>query len=348
MNNSLVSIIVPVYKVERFIQKCIRSIINQSYPNIEIILVDDGSPDKCPQICDKLAEEDTKIKVIHKKNEGVTKARIEGFKASEGEYVFFVDADDTLEAYAIEELLKNSQKYDADISICQVNILYDNKIIPQFRNVKYGYYSKEDIINLLGRNFLYDEKTNRSGIPLYLWGKLYKRKLLIDKLETGIGFWYGEDMITIFSVIKESNNMYISDKPLYNYVQNPSQVTQKPFINLFPQYVKIWQYFEDTDVESYLKTQLPRRMWLFITKGLNESCKKEKDYQLFKRLFYLIRNTPIVLRQISKSNLLYLQTPTSKILYFCFKKSIPWLYYFLVKNNIIIKLRRIIKLNKNC
>ena len=339
----LVSVIVPVYKAEQYLDRCVTSIVCQTYSYLEIILVNDGSPDRCPQICNKLSKEDTRIKVIHKKNEGVTKARIDGFNASEGEYVLFIDADDTLHVNAIEELLNCSQEYNADISVCQVNIVYDNKTTPQYRNVKYGYYSKEDITNLLGNNYLYDAKTHRSGCPLYLWGKLYKRNLLVNKLETGIGFWYGEDMITIFSVMKESNNMYISDKPLYNYVQNPSQVTQKSFKDLFPQYVKVWNYFEETDKELYFKYQLPQRMWTIISLSLANNIKNENNYWEFKSLFQKISHTPIVKRLLPNKEILGLHAPTYKLLHFFLLHNLPKPYYLLVKYDLVNKFKRLIR-----
>lgn len=342
----LVSVIVPVYKAEQYLDRCVTSIVCQTYSYLEIILVNDGSPDRCPQICNKLSKEDTRIKVIHKKNEGVTKARIDGFNASEGEYVLFIDADDTLHVNAIEELLNCSQEYNADISVCQVNIVYDNKSVLQFRNIKNGYYSKDDIVHLLGTNFLFDTKTHSSGFPLYLWGKLFKRKLLIDKLEMGIGFWYGEDMISIFPIMKEIKNMYISEKPLYNYFQNPLQVTQRPFMNLFPQYVKVWKYFEYTDIEGYLKKQLPQRMWGFIMSGLKTTIKSHSGFYAFRDLFYIIRSTPIVQQRIIETNLIKPLAPTYRLLHFLFRKKLTWLYYIIVKYDLFQKLKNIILINK--
>lgn len=334
MNSPLVSIIVPVYKVEQFLEKCVCSIMEQTYTNIEIILVDDGSPDNCPQICDKLAEEDCRIKVIHKKNNGVTKARIDGVNASEGEYVFFVDSDDTLEYNAIEELLHCSQKYNADISVCQANILYENKATPQFRNVKYGYYSKDDITHLLGKNFLYDTKTRCSGFPLYLWGKLYKKNLLIDKLETGINFWYGEDMITVFSIMKELKNMYISEKTLYNYVQNSSQVTKKSIMDLFPQYIKVWEYLENIDVEGYLKKQLPKRIWWSIMNVLFLHIKNSSDFKSFKIAFIAIRETPVIQKHVLKRTFLKPLAFKYTMLHILFTLKCAMLYYLLISIHI--------------
>lgn len=97
--NPLISVIVPIYKVEKYLQKCVQSIINQTYKNLEIILVDDGSPDNCGIICDKLAERDDRIRVIHKKNGGLSSARNAGIEIANGEYIGFVDSDDYIEEF---------------------------------------------------------------------------------------------------------------------------------------------------------------------------------------------------------------------------------------------------------
>ena len=102
MDNLLVSIIVPIYKVEEYLDECVESIINQTYSNIEIILVDDGSPDRCPQLCDEWAKKDNRIKVIHKENGGVSSARNAGITLSKGEWIWFVDSDDTAQINALE------------------------------------------------------------------------------------------------------------------------------------------------------------------------------------------------------------------------------------------------------
>ena len=100
----LISVIVPVYKVEPYLDECVRSVINQTYRNLEIILVDDGSPDRCPEMCDNYAKQDARIKVIHKPNEGLSVARNVGIKASTGEWLFFLDSDDTISHNCIESL----------------------------------------------------------------------------------------------------------------------------------------------------------------------------------------------------------------------------------------------------
>ena len=110
----LISVIIPVYKVEKYLKRCIDSVINQTYKNLEIILVDDGSPDNCPKICDDYSKKDKRIKVIHKKNGGVSAARNKGLKLSNGDYIVFVDSDDWLEYNFVEEMLTNLRKNKVD------------------------------------------------------------------------------------------------------------------------------------------------------------------------------------------------------------------------------------------
>ena len=116
--SDLVSIIVPIYGVEEYLSKCIDSIINQTYKNLEIILVDDGSPDKCPDICDAFEKKDERIKVIHKKNGGLSDARNAGIDTAHGDYIVFVDSDDWIENTMVEHLLFACKKYNVEMATC--------------------------------------------------------------------------------------------------------------------------------------------------------------------------------------------------------------------------------------
>ena len=127
--NSLVSVIVPIYKVEADLPNCVQSICNQTYTNLEIILVDDGSPDNCGQMCDEFAKNDTRIKVIHKVNGGLSHARNVGMCIMTGEYVTFVDSDDILELNFVEEMLKLIYKYEAQIAVCKNSTFNKNAIV---------------------------------------------------------------------------------------------------------------------------------------------------------------------------------------------------------------------------
>ena len=113
-----ISVIVPIYKLEQYLEECVDSLIEQTYKNIEIILVDDGSPDNCGAICDRYAEQDDRIQVIHKKNGGLSDARNAGLDIASGEYVLFIDSDDNVSVDMVEELYGAIKKQNADISVC--------------------------------------------------------------------------------------------------------------------------------------------------------------------------------------------------------------------------------------
>lgn len=127
MNDRLkVSVVVPIYNVEKYLKKCVDSLLEQTYKNIEIILVDDGATDSCPEICDYYKSIDSRIIAVHKQNGGLSDARNEGIKYMSGDYVAFVDSDDYVSPYYIETLVVNAEKYNADVSICNFERVYEN------------------------------------------------------------------------------------------------------------------------------------------------------------------------------------------------------------------------------
>lgn len=155
MPDSKITIIIPVYKVEKYIHQCIDSVIDQSYKNLEIILVDDGSPDKCPEICDDYAKKDKRIKVIHQENQGLSSARNTGIKASTGDYINFIDSDDWIEREAFQIALDTRNRWDADLVMWPYIREYENRslkkeIFPQDLIV----YEEEDLKKKLHRRIL--------------------------------------------------------------------------------------------------------------------------------------------------------------------------------------------------
>lgn len=135
--DKLISVIVPIYNVEKYLTKCIESIINQTYENLEIILVDDGSPDNCPIICDEYAKRDSRVKVIHKKNGGLSDARNAGLDIATGEYIMFIDSDDFVEIDMMESMMNNMIDNNVDLVVCNIKYIYDNS-----EKVKYNQKDK--------------------------------------------------------------------------------------------------------------------------------------------------------------------------------------------------------------
>ena len=220
MDSPHVSIIVPIYKVENYLDKCVKSIINQTYKNIEIILVDDGSPDACPQKCDEWAKKDNRIKVIHKRNGGLSDARNVGIDSAIGDFITFIDSDDYIEPTFIEYLLNLIKKYNADISICEYKYIKEDGSIfnhPKNNGKEIVYNSEKAILELLKSKLF----TNSA------WGKLYK-KALFAKIRYPYGRLY-EDIPTTYKTFFLSNRIVFGSKTLYNYLYRKSAISKQQF-----------------------------------------------------------------------------------------------------------------------
>ena len=171
MSSPLVSVIVPIYKVEPYLRRCLDSIVNQTYRKLEIILIDDGSPDKSPQICDEYAAKDSRIKVIHKENGGLSDARNVGLDICKGKFFSFVDSDDWINERYIDILLNIAIETKADITIGEHKRIYDNQpFFDEKENVQI--LSSQEALNILF------QRTHLSFI--LSWGKLYRNILFSD------------------------------------------------------------------------------------------------------------------------------------------------------------------------
>ncbi len=211
----------PIYNVENYLRKCIDSIINQTYNNLEIILVDDGSPDNCGKICDEYAEVDSRIKVIHKENGGLSDARNVGIDVATGKYIAFIDSDDYIDKCFIEYLCTLCKKNDAYIAECDFVKFYDDKIeIINDEKEEFIFNNKEMI------NRIYNEESYIKTV--IVWNKLYKTSLFKD-----IRFPKGkihEDEFTTYKLYWNSNNrIAVTNKKLYYYRYNQESIMGSKF-----------------------------------------------------------------------------------------------------------------------
>lgn len=211
--NSLISVIVPIYKVEKYLRKCIESILSQTYTNLEIILVDDGSPDKCGEICDEYEKRDSRIKVIHKKNGGLSDARNAGLDIMAGNYVAFVDSDDWIEPQMYEHLLAKLHYFHADISIGGVSCdLDDNGIINTEKIVSYDSAPfSEGNVETMHRFFT----TSWAA-----WDKLYKADLFRD-IRYPVGE-INEDEAIVLQLLSKCTRVCYTNEVFYHYMRRPS------------------------------------------------------------------------------------------------------------------------------
>ena len=218
----LISVIVPIYKVEKYLNNCVESIQNQTYKNLEIILVDDGSPDSCPELCDKFAEEDERIKVVHKVNGGLSDARNAGIEVATGTYITFVDSDDFLLEDMIETLYYLSEEYDADFVMCGKMDCGDDDIIGTI--VPKSGPSKIKVFEGREKMTAY-LKTNQ--IETTAWKKLYKSYLL-DEIRFPKGKLH-EDAFTTYKLVDAAGKILVTNKVGYVYRNNPQSIMNSGF-----------------------------------------------------------------------------------------------------------------------
>ena len=271
MSHPLVSIVVPVYNAQELCRNCFDSLVAINYPNKEIILVDDHSIDCSRVICDEYAEQYSNIKVIHQPdNLGVTQARITGVKHAQGEYVMFVDSDDYVHPDILSIMTDSMLVNEADMVCCQTNKVDGQSVQTEKRSIL-GVHGRKSINELLATNLLYDNTLQKSGMPLYLWGKLYKRKYLNDSLQIGKGITFEEDLITVlYMLVNKIDRMVILDKPLYYYVHHKSQITSCKLWKLWPSYIKVWENIDKMGFIGW-EEQLSKRIWMTLKPSIYDN-----------------------------------------------------------------------------
>lgn len=210
--NPKISIIVPVYKVEQYIHKCIDSILKQTFKDFELILVDDGSPDSCGEICDGYAIQDSRIKVIHKENGGLSSARNAGLDIARGDYIGFVDSDDWIEIDMYELLYGMCVEQDCDIAICSSEIHYNDKTVISSSH-PFVIHDRYSAMKAMLEGNLYDE---------VVWTKLFKRQLL-EGIKFPVGMSY-EDTAFTYKVIHKCKKVCFIGEPKYHYIKRDNSM----------------------------------------------------------------------------------------------------------------------------
>lgn len=291
-----VSLIIPVYNVEKYIERCIRSIINQSYRDVEIILVDDGSDDESSSICDKYASLDLRINVIHKQNGGLSSARNVGLKHASGDVVGFVDSDDYIEKNMVEVLVKPIQEYDVDISVCGWYVIRNGeRKLSQFRN-QYGLLTDEGAIELL---------LSYGGFDNFACNKLYKRNLFDDIL-----FPDGkvlEDLAVMYKLINRSSKVFVNSESLYNYDIHVESITSNLSRQIRPEVFNIYYERKCDLLKMYprLKTRICENYFMSCRSNYLIAVASPKRYRWFekylikemrKNYFYMLKDHEVTLR----------------------------------------------------
>lgn len=210
-----ISVIVPIYKVEDYLHRCVDSIINQTYTNLEIILVDDGSPDNCPMICDEYAKKDSRIRVVHKKNGGLSDARNAGLDIATGEYIMFIDSDDFVDTEMMGSMMRNMIDDNVDMVVCNIKYVYEDREV-----VKYNQSDR-----ILDRYEAMEEYLKDGVVQAVAWNKLYK-KSLINNMRYKVGKT-NEDEFFTYKIVDKTEKIYYNSRPFYNYIQRDSSIMGK-------------------------------------------------------------------------------------------------------------------------
>lgn len=217
MKQTKISIIVPVYNVEKYLGKCIDSILNQTYKNFELILVDDGSTDSSKTICEVYSKKDNRIKLFHKTNGGLSDARNYGINHSNGEYLLFIDSDDFIHNHYLEILYNTIEKNNADLVICKYKSVYEKD------NVTFDIPDKIDI-QKYDRSQVYEKMFLQDGIDVSAVAKIYKKSIFIDNNIMFPKDMLYEDMQIIDKVIENCSSIFIADFDGYFYLQRSGSI----------------------------------------------------------------------------------------------------------------------------
>ena len=230
----LVSVIVPVYRVEAYLDTCVESLVNQTLEDIEIILVDDGSPDNCPAMCDAWAKKDSRIKVLHKENGGLASARNAALEISSGEYIGFADSDDYADVQMFEKLYESAKQYDADISICAHYTFNESSMIEHKLPFDKKCYTKDEIaahfvFPLIGSN----PDADIPNIEGFVWRQLFKKETMKSILFQSERIYFAEDVVFDFEVYPICQTISVVNEPLYYYRYNEESLSNRFRSNLW-------------------------------------------------------------------------------------------------------------------
>ena len=299
--NELISVIIPIYKVEKYLNRCLESVVNQTYKKLEIILVDDGSPDGCPQICDEYAQKDSRIIVIHKENGGQSTARNAGLDICKGEYIAFVDSDDYVSEKYIESLYNSLTENGTDIAICGTQEVDEkgnfkkNKTYKLHKEIK---YNQEECLD-----WLYFKEDGTILVP---WNKLYKKFIWKD-LRFPVGLLF-EDSYIIIDILNIINGISIEKENLYYYrIRKGSTTNSGITTKKLKSYIEVYKhrFICGSNSMKYFKVSLIKFLdtCMCCYKKIRENDLKQQVKSEFVTNYQQYKNCKMSLKRRIKYNL---------------------------------------------
>ncbi len=333
-NAPKISVIVPVYKTEQYLEKCVNSILAQTFKDFELILVDDGSPDKCGEICDIFAQKDNRIKVIHKENGGLTSARISGFDIAKGEYISFIDSDDYVHIDFLLKLITVAEESNAELCICAYYLVNSNDEKAVFLPYTEKIINKNEITDkyilpLIGRIF----DGSHINLPGFMWLRLLKKNSLRHQYFVSEHEVFTEDDIFNILYAEQINNIGIVNEPLYYYVQHPESLTNRYREGKLRMLQNRYSYCEKWLKEHNLSEYGKERLIAASVSAVNASIDNAimlNDFELFKDEIKEIKSSKLYNESYTKVNIKSMAM-TQKLNYFLLRFNLIWLLYTLRK-----------------
>lgn len=289
MDNSIipkVSVIVPVYNVEKYIHQCLDSIVNQTYKNFELLLIDDGSPDNCSQICDEYAKNDSRIKVIHKKNEGLMAAWIDGLKIAQAEWIMFVDSDDWIDLNMIEVMAEKTKIENIDIITANMVKVLLGKVNYREHYFEPGIYSESEIQKIMYPQMINNGKFQGRGVSVSRCGNFIKKKLLSENIHyCDKNIFFGEDLNIMFPIYLDCKKMCLlpNDITYYYYRNNQKSILHSYNKTMYKQvqdlYKILFRVSQEKNVYDFEKQLLADYLSAIVQSFKNELLNKNSRMQ---------------------------------------------------------------------
>ncbi|RGH58930.1 glycosyltransferase [Ruminococcus sp. AM36-18] len=286
-----ISVIVPVYNSEKYLKRCIDSILNQTYKAIELILVDDGSPDNCGKICDEYAKKDKRVRVIHKTNAGVSAARNSGLEIASGNYATFVDSDDYIEPEMYSNMMEKVHQYNCDVVMCDCIKDFTDHSEIYTHDIRAGFYDKEQLVNeyyphlLMMENIEYPATISNCLI-------LFNRNKL-GNLRYVVGVRYSEDLLFGAQLVYNTDSFYyMKEQAYYHYYMNPTSATHKFTVDKWNDYktlhFEINNYFSECESFDF-SHQIDLCLLFFVYNSVSnifsaDNLEREKKFEIVRNI----------------------------------------------------------------
>lgn len=297
------SIIVPVYKVEKHLSRCVNSILNQTFNDLELILVDDGSPDKCPELCDQFAQRDARVRVIHKENGGVSTARNAGLAAVCGMYIAFVDSDDWLEPDMYEKMMAVADQYDCDVVMCDCVKDFADHSEAYSHNIRSGFYDSQQLKKeyfphlLIMENVEYPATISNCTI---LWRN--RLNTIDQRYQPGVRF--SEDLLFGAKLLRNARSFYyMKGETLYHYVMNVSSASHTYVPDKWRDYLLLHSRIVDEfkeDSQFDFSHQIDLCLLFFLYNVIGETYSADLSVQEKKQKIADVLRTPQVLEMFRR------------------------------------------------